>query len=270
MRAAGWSLMTVLFTVPALFAQQPPAAPPLNPSIPDALPGLLQQWEQQMKAIKTIQATVVRTQTDKIDNTTTVFAGTAKLLRPDRAELYLIKQTTPPQPNPPQQYERFLLTGNFLYEFLPKQKIVRIHQLPQKAPGQPAIDDNFLGLLFGMSAQEAQRRYDLQLVKTDANYHYILVKPRMAADKAEFIEARLVLWQQSFLPRQIEFVEPSGNPIKWDIQRIDPNAQLRATDFAPPRLEPGWQRVAVPPPAALPPGSPGAPAPSKVRQSGGG
>src|ERR1700735_5100760 len=105
MRAAGWSMMTVLFTASALFAQQPPAAPPLNPGIPDALRGLLQQWEQQMKAIKTIQATVVRTQTDKSETPPAVFAGTPKLLRPDRAELYLVKQTTPPQPNPPQQYE---------------------------------------------------------------------------------------------------------------------------------------------------------------------
>ena len=82
------------------------------------------------------------------------------------------------------------------------------------------------------------------------------------------MEARLVLWQQSFLPRQIEFVEPSGNPIRWDIQRIAPNAPLRATDFAPPRPEPGWQRVMVPPPAAIGPGSPGNPPPSRVRQSG--
>ena len=56
MRTAGWSILTVLFAVPALFAQQPPTAPPLNPPGPDPLPGLLQQWEQQMKAIKSIQA----------------------------------------------------------------------------------------------------------------------------------------------------------------------------------------------------------------------
>jgi TIGR03009 family protein len=265
MRIAGWSFATVLFTAPTLFAQQPPAAVPLNPAVPDPLPGLLQQWEQQMKGIKAIQAYVVRTQTDKLDNATTVFAGTAKLLRPDRAELYLTKKDNP------QVYERFLLSGNFLYEFQPRQKLLRIHQLPQRMPGQPAIDDNFLGLLFGMSAQEAQRRYSLKLKGSDANYHYILVTPRLPKDRAEFIEARLVLWQKSFLPRQIEFVEPSGNPIKWDIQRIDANAPLGPLSFAPPqRLEPGWKKEIVPVPTAplYRPG-PGSPPPTTVRPSGG-
>lgn len=263
MRAAGWSLSTLLFTVSTLFAQQPPAAPPLNPGVPDPLPGLLQQWEQAMKAIKAIDATVVRTQTDNIANTTTVYSGTAKMLRPDRADLFLKKK------DDPQVYERFLLTGNFLYEFLPKQKTVRVHQLPQKAPGQPAMDDNFLGLLFGMSAQEAQRRYELKLAGTDKYYYYILVKPRMAADKAEFIEAQLVLWQASFLPRQITFVEPTGNPIKWEIPTINSSARLGPADFTPPRQEPGWQRVMVPPPASLSPGGSAVPPPSKVRQSSG-
>jgi TIGR03009 family protein len=273
MRALGWSLTTLLAAAPALFAQQParPAqAPPLNVPGNDPLPLLLQQWEQQMKSIRAIDATVKRTQTDKIDGTTTVYMGTAKLLRPDRADLYLIKQTNPPQANPPQQYERFLLTGNFLYEFVPKQQLIRIHQLPQKAPGQPAIDDNFLGLLFGMSALEAQRRYDLRVVPKpeDKHYHYVEVTPRMTSDRAEFIKARLVLWQNSFLPRQIEFVEPNGNPILWDVLKIDANARLGPADFQTPKLPAGWKSKVEPAPAGPQPGAPGAPPPTTVRPSG--
>jgi TIGR03009 family protein len=269
MRALGWSLTILLFAAPALLAQQPPPmppaqAPPLNVPANNPLPVLLQQWEQQMKAIKAIEATVTRTETDKVDDTKSVFEGTAKLLRPDRADLYLKKQGNP------QVYERFLLTGNFLYEFLPKQKLIRIHELPQKAPGQPVIDDNFLGLLFGMSAQQAQLRYDLQLVPKpeDKNYYYILVTPKLPADRAEFIKARLVLWQKSFLPRQIEFVDRTGNPILWDIQRIDPNAPLRATDFQRPQLPAGWTQKVEPRPAPPLPGAPGAPPPTTVRPNG--
>ncbi len=264
MRALGWSLTALFLVVPGVFAQQPAQPPPLNLPANDPLPVLLQQWEQQMKAIKAIEATVTRTQTDKVDDTKTVFEGTAKLLRPDRADLYLKKQGNP------QVYERFLLTGNFLYEFLPKQKLIRIHQLPQKAAGQPVIDDNFLGLLFGMSAQQALRRYELQLVPKpeDKNYYYIIVTPRLAADKAEFIKARLVLWQNSFLPRQIEFVESNGNPILWEILRIDPNARLGPNDFQPPALPAGWQKKLEPLPAGPTPGMPGAPPPTTVRPSG--
>lgn len=277
MRAPGWSLTIVLFAASALVAQQPPAGrpaqappaaatPPLNvPANDPQLAALLQQWEQRMKAIQSIQADVVRTETDAVVKTQDVFEGTAKFLRPDRADLYLRKKDNP------NAYERFLLTGNFLYEFVPKQRVVRVHTLPQRAPGQPAVDDNFLGLLFGMSAQEAQRRYQLELVPkpNDKWYYYLRVKPRLAADKAEFTEARLVLFQQTMLPRQIEFEQPNGNPIKWDIPRIDVNARLGPADFAPPRLDRDWQKVMVPPPAGAGPVAPAGPPPTKVRQSGG-
>jgi TIGR03009 family protein len=264
MRSPGWSLTILLFTGPALFAQQPAAAPPLNPSVPDPLPQLLQQWEVQMKSIRAIDANIVRTQTDAVTNDRRVYEGTAKLLRPDRADLYLKSKENP------QVYERFLLTGTYLYEFLPKQSLVRVHQLPQKAAGQLATDDNFLGLMFGMSVQEVQRRYDLKLVKTDANYHYILIKPRLPADRQEFVEARLVLWQQTFLPRQIEFVDPTGNPTRWEILAVNTNPRLGPADFQRPQLPRGWQWKYEPPPnATAGPGAPGGPPPSKVRPSGG-
>jgi TIGR03009 family protein len=264
MRIAGCSATVLLFAGPALFAQQPVAAPPLNPGVPDALPQLLQQWEQQMKAIRAIDANVVRTQIDAVTNDKRVYQGTAKLLRPDRADLNLISKDNP------QVYERFLLTGNFLYEFQPKSKLVRVHQLPQKGPGQLATDDNFLGLMFGMSAQEVQRRYDLRLVKTDANYHYILIKSKLPQDRQEFVEARLVLWQQTFLPRQIEFVDPTGNPTKWEIQSMNTNPRLGPADFQKPQLPRDWNFKMEPPPGATAgPGTPGGPPPSKVRQSGG-
>jgi TIGR03009 family protein len=259
----------LLFTTAAVIAQQPQPAPPLNPAVPDPLPGLLQQWEQKMKGIKAIDATIERTQTDSVTNDKRVFAGTAKLLRPDRADLFLKMKDNP------QVYERFLLTGTYLYEFVPKQQLIRVHTIPQRAPGQPAVDDNFMGLMFGMSVQETQRRYQLELVKTDANYHYILVSPRLPADKAEFNKARLVLWSQSLLPRQVEFIQNNGDKINWDIQSINTNPKLGPTDFQLPQLTRGWQKQMVPAPGASAgpatgPGAPGGPPPSKFRPSGGG
>jgi TIGR03009 family protein len=258
-----YSLFTLLVTAAPLFAQPPQAAPPLNPNA-DPLPALLSRWEEKMKGIKAIEATVKRTTTDAVTHTQEVYEGSAKLLRPDRADLYLKKVDNA------QVYERFLLTGTFLYQFQPTQKLVRVHQLPQRAPGQPAIDDNFLGLLFGMSAVEAQRRYELRLVPKpgDVWWYYISVKPRLASDRAEFAEARLVLSQSTLLPRQIEFVDPAGNPIKWEIPKIDTNPRLGPTDFQRPQLPKDWQIKQEPPPPAYAPGAPGGPPPTKVRPSG--
>jgi TIGR03009 family protein len=267
MRFPGWSLTTLLLIAPALPAQpqQPPQTPPLNVPANDKLQTLLRDWEARMKSIQSIEATVIRTETDDVTKAKEVFEGTAKFLRPDRADLYMRKQGNP------EAYERFLLTGPFVYEFLPKQKVIRAHQLPQRAPGQPAVDDNFMGLLFGMSAQEAQRRYDLTLTGQDGNYYYLNVLPRLPADKAEFTKARLALYAagspRAYLPREIQFVQPNGNSIAWDIPKIDANAPLRATDFVKPQVPRDWKLVTVPPPAAAvaPPGPP----PTKVRPSGG-
>ena len=98
-------------------------------------------------------------------------------------------------------------------------------------------------------------------MQSDANYHYILVTPRLPADKAEFNKARLVLWSPTMLPRQIEFIQNNGDKIMWDIQRIDTNPKLGPADFQRPQMR-GWQTQMVPPPgaAAGPAAGPGRPA----------
>jgi TIGR03009 family protein len=254
------SLIALLITATPLLAQAPQAAPPLNPN-DNPLPALLAQWEAKMKGINAIEATVERTTTDGVTHNQEIFEGTAKLLRPDRADLFIKKKDNP------QIYERFLFTGTYLYQFLPTQKLVRVHTVPQRAPGQAAIDDNFMGLLFGMSAQEAQRRYELRLVPKPGDnwWYYIYVKPRTPTDRAEFSEARLVLSQQTFLPRQIEFVDPAGNAIKWAIPKIDTNPRIGPADFQRPQLPRDWQFKQEPAPASM---APAAPPPTKVRPSG--
>ncbi len=283
MRTPGWSLATWLLLAPALLAQQqpagtgglptPPAAP--NPAQTD-LDKLLQQWEQRMKSIQALEAVISRTEKDALTGVETVYEGWARFLRAGyRADLYLQKKNS----NPP-VYERFLCTGAALYEFRPKDKLIRIHQLPQRGPGQPAVEDNFLGFLFGMDAREAKRRYNLALKGQDQHYYYVSVRPLFQADAAEFTEARLALYKPTMLPAQMVFIPPNGNELTWNIARINPAAQLGPLQFQKPQLPAAdWKYVEVPPPAPPgppanfgAPGNPGAPAgppPSKVRPSGG-
>src|SRR5207302_10967202 len=124
--------------------------------------------------------------------------------------------------------------------------LVHVYQVPQRAQGQPALDDNFLGLMFGMSVQEVQRRYELRLVKTDANYHYILIKPRLAAHKQEFIEARLVFWQQTSLPWQTDFTDTTGIAATWEALNIYTNPKIGSTDLQYPHTPRGWQQTLAP------------------------
>src|SRR5207237_6811186 len=109
MHAPRWSLVILLLVMPALSAQEPPVrpvappgqappaasdpragTPPLNVPADPQLATMLQQWEQRMKDIRAIEATVTRSETDPVTNTTEVFEGRARFLRPDRADLHLV------------------------------------------------------------------------------------------------------------------------------------------------------------------------------------
>jgi hypothetical protein len=146
------------------------------------------------------------------------------------------------------------------------------------------MDNSFLSFLSGMEASEAKRRYEFQLKDNPADkwWHYLIVKPRLAADQAEFQTARVVLHSQAqpaqaYLPKQMILVQPNGNELQWDVKEINPAASVPATYFVKPPLPPGWKFVDEVPPNVPPPvrGGPQLPAgnvppPSKIRQSGGG
>jgi TIGR03009 family protein len=233
-------------TVPA---QQPPAQQPAAPALDPAhnrLDALLMQWEKEMAAVQTLYCNCTRTTVDKVFQVSEVFEGAAQYMKPNLAMLEMRKK------DKPDAFEKYICTGTFLYQYAPKNKEIHVYELPPPKPGQVA-DDNILSFLFGMKAEEAKRRYDLQLVKEDQYYIYLKITPRLANDKQDFQEARLVLNQNSFLPRELWFVQPNGNEIKWDIPKIQNGVRLNRTDFTAPATPPGWTMVKVPRANDVPP-----------------
>lgn len=216
----------------------PPAAAPLDPAH-NKLDALLLRWEQEMTKVQTIIAHCTRTSVDKTFGVAEVYEGTAKYMKPNLAMLEMQKR------GKPQVFEKYICTGTYLYEYVPQDKVIRVHELPPHKPGQVA-DDNFLSFLFGMRAEEAKRRYELKLVKEDQWYFYIEILPRFPADKADFQKARLVLTSKTFLPRELWFEQPNGNEVKWDMPKVENGAELRRTDFTSPTTPPGWSLVRVP------------------------
>jgi TIGR03009 family protein len=235
-----WFSLAALFTLGnTLLAQQPPQPPRVDPATQQKLDMLLNRWEQEMKAVESLVAQCNRTTVNKTFQATETYSGTASFLKPNMAMLDMKKQ------NRPDVYEKFICTGNKLYEFSPQNRAVRVHELPPPKQGGAISDDNFLSFLFGMKAEEAKRRYDLRLEREDQYYYYVTILPRMPQDKADFQQARLVLVKQSFLPRELWFVSPNGDETKWDIPRIDNGARLNAGHFNP-QLPPGWTMQRVP------------------------
>jgi TIGR03009 family protein len=164
----------------------------------------------------------------------------------------------------PEAFEKYICTGTFLYEYVPQNKVIRVHEMPPPKPGQVA-DDNFLSFLFGMKADEARRRYDLRLVKEDQWYIYIEIFPRLQQDKADFQRARLVLNNQTFLPRELWFEQPNGNEVKWDIPKVEAGVALNRSDFTSPSVPPGWNLVRMPKANEVAPRSNNVPPPRIIR-----
>lgn len=253
MRSSPLALAGLLLTS-ALYAQTPPAVPTTppvaTPGVPAApapaaqpnparLDALLQKWEQEMKNVQVLSAEMTRTTLDKTYGKAVSLSGTAKYMKPNLAALDMQKK------DDPLVFEKYLCTGQFLYEYAAATKQIRVHEMPTPKGGNVS-DDNFLSFLFGMKAEEAKKRYELRLVKEDQWYVYIEVLPREAGDKVDFQKARLILNSSNFLPRQVWFEQPNGNEITWDIPKLTTgaDAKVQRTDFVAPSSAPqGWTIV---------------------------
>ena len=254
MRLLSSSLLALVMIATLAQSQQPinPPPPPVDPR----LDAVLLNWEKAMLNVQSLTAEVKRTKLDKTFQTTELFEGTANYLRgapnqTSRASLELFKK------NQPQNFEKYLCTGNFLYQWSPAEKVIRRHELPPPKPGQLA-DDNFLSFLFGMKAEDAKARYHMTYVPAPANdkwYQYLRIQPKLQADKTDFTEARLVLLSSSYLPRQLWFLTPQKDEVTWDLPRVTSPANLSPANFATPQVPAGWKFDTVsqktPPPRVL-------------------
>jgi TIGR03009 family protein len=244
MRHERLALFTILLGGVGVLAQQevPPAG-----ERQDLVTAVLQRWEKELSAVQGLSAQCVRTDVNKTFRLTEVYIGTAKYMKlevggrvQNLASLEMTKKDNP------QVYQKFIYTGELLYQFVPQEKEIRVHQPPPPKPGQVA-DDNFLSFLFGMKAEEARRRFEMTLQNpNDQFYYYISIKPRFPEDRDDFQQARLVLLKETFLPRQLWFEEPNGNHVTWDIVKTQNGAQLDRREFTAPDTPVGWKVVRVP------------------------
>lgn len=226
-------------------AQQQPAA---NPNDDKRLDSVLVEWERKMTGITSFVARISRKDVNPTFRSAEVWTGTATYLRPGRALLDLSR------PDSPGKMDKVLLSGSYAYRWEPDKRVIRYTSVQPKK-GQ-ATEDNVLSLLLGMPAVEARRKYDLRLMGADKNYVYLEAKPRFPQDQVEFVNARLALTQESFLPRQLILTEANGNESTWDIPSIQTNVPVDARLFAQPQLPPGW-KLEKAPEAGGPPTNPG-------------
>jgi TIGR03009 family protein len=249
MRPTRFALLGLLLLAGTATAQEkPPAAAP--PAVKD-LDGVLQRWEKEMGSVETLAIGDKDTPMKRIDknkafNRETQWEGVAQYMKlktgekgdkvTNLAALHIANKANR------NEYERFICTGDFLYQYVPDQKVIRVQRVP--AMGD---DNSLISLLFGMKAEDIKKRYEIALT-VDADYYYLEIKPRAAADKVDFQRARVVLDSTTFLPRQLWFEEPNGNQITWDLPKIQKNIELNRKTFeAPSKPDDSWKVIEVKP-----------------------
>lgn len=217
------------------------AMPPITPQESAALDQILRGWEKSMTDLRSFVTKVDRESLDKALQTKDQYKGFALFLKANikddqsRARLRLEKL------GKTDIFEEYICTGTYLYEYVPAQKVVRIHDMPQNKKG--GQQESFLSFLFGMGAEQAKARYDMRPVSAkvpDQFYHYLRIKPKTDADKNDFSEARLSLLKSNYLPAQIWYLQPNGNEITWNFTELQVDKDIPLAWFQP-DVPKGWR-----------------------------
>jgi TIGR03009 family protein len=258
MRVFAYALLALGILAGPAFTQG--AMQPITPQEQAALDQVLRGWEKSMTDLRSFITKVDRESLDKALQAKDQYKGFAIFLKANvkddqsRARLELAK-VTPPDKNKekadkskekPAVFEKYICTGTYLYEYAAAQKVVRVHDMPQKKKG--GQQESFLSFLFGMGADEAKARYEMRPVfpkVPDQYYHYIRIKPKTEADKSDFAEARLSLFKSNNLPAQIWYLQPNGNEITWTFSELQVDRDIPLAWFQPDTPE-GWRVERVP------------------------
>jgi TIGR03009 family protein len=234
-------LAVLLLTGAAASAQSTPAPKTTPaPSSNDAkLDGYLKKWEQKMREVKTLNATLTRIDKDKVLSTTTKYTGSAQYMRSGEGQSALNLAALELKIEGKTEFaEKMICTGTYVYVFAPAQKEIRAYEMPK------GKTDGFLDLLFGMKADEVRKHYNVSLAKEDQWYVYVDVTPKQK-DKADFARARLVLLKSNYLPRQLWFEHANGNEVTWDVPAVKTEVTLDRRLFDAPKTPQGWKLVPV-------------------------
>jgi len=242
MRTFGFALLGLLTT--ALLATGQPAA--------ENLDSVLRGWEKAMTDLQSFVCVVERQTLDKQLGARDEHKGYAMFLKPaakdDGARAYLEMAKVAK----PEIFEKYICTGTFLYEYVAANKAVRIHDMPKN--NKAAMQESFLSFLFGMTADQAKTRYQMDHVvpnPPDKFYHYLRIRPKMQQDQADFIEARLSLFRENNLPAQIWYLQPNKNEITWNFTKLQLNREIPLKHFEP-TLPKDWRQERVLPKALVP------------------
>lgn len=184
---------------------------------------LLNNWGTSSAQIRELRGTHRRQVFDHVFQVEKQSVGHFYYVSPDKGRIDL--EPTKPAPNAKSKAtskegvpyalaadraERWICTGKEVLTINDEAREYEVFPLPPDLQGQNIINGP-LPFLFGLKADEAQQRFDMELLSNEAATALILAKPLRPDDQANYSEARILLDKTTFLPKAVRLLDPSGN-----------------------------------------------------------
>ncbi len=188
---------------------------------------MLIEWERRSQADVSLYAEFTRTDKSVEFPRPRQFRGMALLHRPNRACLNFEEIVD----GKPRFHERIVATGDEVYHFQGPTKQVFVYPLAEDQRRR-ALEEGPLPFMFNMRAAAAKERFQMDLLqelaatKEQPARSLIRIIPLLRIDREEYIEARVVLNLETFLPMALVLTLPNGKDSKTFIfNKIERNGQ---------------------------------------------
>jgi TIGR03009 family protein len=239
-------------------------APQAQPAAVDAaLFSHLQAWERVMQGTTNFHTECTRTTKDLLDKRETQATGRIICLKPNLAWMRIDQKPAPGKQPDPNDYMVWICTGRAVYEYDGKVKQVTEVLLPNGGVG----DNLLLTFMSGsLKTTDILQRFEMKLLKEDANYVYLEIRPREARDRAEFETMTLVLFSPNvagrpdlaYLPATVVMRKANGQvEEQWTF--VEPRVNVMGIKpelFKFTQPPPDWKVQRSQAPAAAPAGQP--------------
>lgn len=211
-----------------------PAPQPLRTkNVPPELMKLLEDWEASSAKIKKLEGEHRRWEYDYVFNVVKHNTGKFYYEAPNKGRIDLIPaqpkvnpKTRQVEPEPRRHWdngqqvqfkgeagpaERWYCDGQLVTQVDDKQKQATRMLLPKQMQGENIIDGP-LPFLFGMPAQKAIQRYDLELRHVNEQKYQATIRatPMWPTDAANYQLAEIILDTKEFLPTAVRLIDPAG------------------------------------------------------------
>jgi TIGR03009 family protein len=220
---------------------------------------LLKLWEGQSAKLKTLELSIYRIDEHKAWGDIEHYQGHAAFKAPQLAFLDFRKVKMQEQADPKDKkkkvqvpvtknnkidsvpYETIVCTGQEVWHYRYDVKQIFIFPL-NKDQRKRALEEGPLPFLFNMRADDAKRRYAMELLGEEQDRYLVKVNPLLKEDQESFSVAWVYLNKEYLLPTRVYLLAPDKKSSKdFVLSKIQPNQPVNGQFFMGVNPGKGWK-----------------------------